>query len=86
MARKKTVKPVDVEYVDVEQETLDAFQEVDKAKDQEQEHEILTGVVLTKCRVVSYNPFSNIVVYERDGQLIQTNAIQYDGSGYVEVE
>ena len=51
-----------------------------------EDKEILCGVVLQKCPVVSFNPFSNVLVYERDGQLIQTNAMVYDGSGFIEVE
>ena len=39
-----------------------------------------------KCRVVSYNKYSGVIVYEDvKGQLVQTNAISYDGSGYVSV-
>lgn len=39
-----------------------------------------------KCRVVSYNKYSGVIVYEDSkGQLVQTNAIKYDGSGYVTV-
>lgn len=48
---------------------------------------IETAVVKKRCKVVSYNKHSNVLVYERDGNLIQTNAIHdYDGSGFVEVE
>lgn len=39
-----------------------------------------------KCRVVSYNKYSGVIVYEDSkGRLVQTNAIEYDGSGYVTV-
>lgn len=39
-----------------------------------------------KCRVVSYNKYSGIIVYvDAKGELVQTNAIKYDGSGYVAV-
>jgi len=39
-----------------------------------------------KCRVVSYNKYSGIIVYiDAKGELVQTNAIEYDGSGYVTV-
>lgn len=39
-----------------------------------------------KCRVVSYNKYSGIIVYvDARGELVQTNAIKYDGSGYVAV-
>lgn len=39
-----------------------------------------------KCRVVSYNKYSGIIVYvDAKGKLVQTNAIKYDGSGYVAV-
>ena len=49
--------------------------------------EVITGVVLTRCKVISYNPYSNIIVYERDGQQYQTNAItDYHGEGYIEIE
>lgn len=48
---------------------------------------IETAVVKKRCKVVSYNKNSHILVYERDGNLIQTNAIHdYDGSGFIEVE
>ena len=48
--------------------------------------DILVGVVLKRCPVISYNKWTNILVYEKDGVLIQTNAIDYHGEGYVEVE
>ena len=54
--------------------------------DTHQEREILTGVVMKRCPVISYNPYSNMLVYERDGRLVYTNAIEYHGEGYVEVE
>lgn len=39
-----------------------------------------------KCQVVSYNKYSGIIVYvDTKGELVQTNAIKYDGSGYVTV-
>lgn len=39
-----------------------------------------------KCVVVSYNKYSGVIVYRKpDGQLVQTNAIKYDGSGYVTI-
>lgn len=39
-----------------------------------------------KCRVVSYNKYSGIIVYvDAKGELVQTNAIKYDGSGYVTI-
>lgn len=39
-----------------------------------------------KCRVVSYNKYSGIIVYvDAKGELVQTNAIKYDGGGYVAV-
>ena len=39
-----------------------------------------------KCRVVSYNKYSGIIVYvDAKGELVQTNAIKYDGSGSVTV-
>ena len=39
-----------------------------------------------KCRVVSYNKYSGVIVYVNPkGVLVQTNAIKYDGSGYVTV-
>lgn len=39
-----------------------------------------------KCRVVSYNKYSGIIVYvDAKGELVQTNAIKYDGSGHVAV-
>lgn len=39
-----------------------------------------------KCQVVSYNKYSGIIVYvDAKGELVQTNAIKYDGSGYVTV-
>lgn len=47
---------------------------------------ILTGVVLKKCPVVAYNPFSGVIVYVRDGIKVQSNCLDYDGSGFVEVE
>jgi hypothetical protein len=37
-----------------------------------------------KCKVVSYNKYSNVIVYlDTNGKLIQTNTIEYDNSGYV---
>ena len=37
-----------------------------------------------KCKVVSYNKYSNVIVYlDANGKLVQTNAIKYDNSGYV---
>lgn len=37
-----------------------------------------------KCKVVSYNKYSNVIVYlDTNGKLIQTNTIKYDNSGYV---
>ena len=48
--------------------------------------ECLTGVVVQKYRVISYMPATNVLVYERDGKLIQTNALDYDGSGYIYLE
>lgn len=39
-----------------------------------------------RCRVVSYNKYSGIIVYvDAKGELVQTNAIKYDESGYVAV-
>lgn len=39
-----------------------------------------------KCQVVSCNKYSGIIVYvDAKGELVQTNAIKYDGSGYVTV-
>lgn len=39
-----------------------------------------------RCRVVSYNKYSGVIVYkDSNGQLVQTSAIKYDGSGYVTV-
>lgn len=68
------------QYEPATEETLSIFEPVD-------EPEILTGVVLTRCRVISYNPHSNIIVYERDGKQIQTNVItDYNGEGWIEVE
>lgn len=79
--KKKKKEPVviDAEFEEVETRAPEAA-------GNEPDKEILCGVVLQRCPVVSYNPFSNVLVYERDGQLIQTNAITYDGSGFVEVE
>jgi hypothetical protein len=38
------------------------------------------------CKVISFNPTLNIIVCEKDGKQIQTNAIEgYDGSGYVAI-
>ena len=77
--RNSWKKPViDAEYV--ETETVQPVEKVEPDK------EILCGVVLTRCPVVSYNKWSNVIVYERDGQLYQTNALDYHGEGYVEVE
>ena len=80
--KKKTKEPVviDVDFEEVGEQRADRQDEADEDK------EILCGVVLQRCPVVSFNPFSGVIVYERDGQLIQTNAIPYDGSGFVEVE
>lgn len=36
-----------------------------------------------KCPVVHYNKARNIVVFDYKGTQIQTNAITYDGSGFV---
>ena len=38
-----------------------------------------------KCQVVSYNKYSGIIYVDAKGELVQTNAIKYDGSGYVTV-
>lgn len=78
----------------VTEETLEVFEEAVFIPTEEIEPaeviipkpEIMTAVVLRRCRVVSYNAGSNILVYEDNGKLIQTNAIKYDGKGYVEVE
>lgn len=59
---------------------------IEREKNMPESKEVLCGVVLRRCPVVSYNPFSNVLVYDKDGQLIQTNDIVYDGSGFVEVE
>lgn len=80
MAKKKK-NAVDVDFEDVVKEIP-----VDIAELSETDEDVIVGVVLTKCRVIAYNKASNVLVYERDGQLIQTNALAYDGSGYVEVE
>jgi hypothetical protein len=102
MGRKRVNKnqAIDVEYTPsgdletVAQDTLDAFKvvepEVIDAEITEDapapERDIITGVVLKKCPVVMWNPGLNVIVYNRDGQLIQTNTIDYHGEGYVEVE
>lgn len=50
------------------------------------EPEVLTGVVLQRYRVTMYNPYSHVLVYDRNGSLIQTYCADYDGSGYFEAE
>lgn len=40
----------------------------------------------TKCPVVSYNKYSNVIVFEYKGTLMQTNDYNYDGSGFIEWE
>ena len=88
MARKKNSIVIDAVFEPVE----DIAENVDEAVEESaqdpatEEREVLCGVVLKRCPVVSYNKYSNVLVYERDGQLIQTNAIDYHGEGYVEVE
>ena len=69
---------VDADFVEIEHATVEAAPEPNK--------EILCGVVLKRCPVISYNPWSKVLVYERDGELIQTNSLPYNGEGYVEVE
>ena len=83
-------------YEPVTEETVEVFEEAvfipaDKIEAEAVEAtncepEIMTAVVLRRCPVVSYNPSSKIIVYNDNGKLVQTNAIKYDGSGYVEVE
>lgn len=79
---------VDAEYVEVEKQEPETAVEVTDAEatTPDSEKEILCGVVLKRCPVISYNKWSNVLVYDRDGELIQTNALQYNGEGYVEVE
>ena len=46
-----------------------------------------SAVVKKRCKVLSYNKKSHIMVYERDdGHVIQITASDYDGSGYIEIE
>ena len=79
---------IDGEFEDViEEPVLEAVEATEPvAEAAEPEREVLCGVVLKRCPVVSYNPYSKVLVYSRDGQLIQTNAVDYHGEGYVEVE
>lgn len=43
-----------------------------------------TANKLIKCPVISYNPYSGVIVYSKKGKIYQTNAIiNYDGKGYV---
>lgn len=78
----------DSAFEDVVEDTSAVFQETldDSSVVESKMQEVLTAVVLTKCPVISYNRNSGVLVYERDGKLIQTNTIQYSGEGYVEVE
>ncbi len=80
-------KPVvDVEFDEIAPAENDIEMQPADTEAASAEREVLCGVVLRRCPVVSFNPFSNVLVYERDGQLIQTNALEYHGEGYVEVE
>ena len=88
MARKKNSIVIDAVFEPVEDavENVDVVVEEAEHEPVSDEREVLCGVVLQRCPVVSYNKYSNVLVYERDGRLIQTNAIDYHGEGYVEVE
>lgn len=80
MAKKKKII-IDVDYEECVEAVAISAEEL-SATDKEVE----TAVVLKRYPVVSYNKYSKVLVYNRDGQLIQTNVIAYDGSGYVEAE
>lgn len=76
---------VEVEPIAAPEESVveDIVTEVDQVP---AEPEVLTGVVLQRYRVTMYNPYSHVLVYDRNGSLIQTCCADYDGSGYFEAE
>lgn len=80
MAKKKKIV-IDVDYEECAEAVAISAEELSTT-----DKEIEAAVVLKRYPVVSYNKYSKVLVYNRDGQLIQTNAIAYDGSGYVEAE
>lgn len=75
---------VDAQFVEVKE--TEPKVETAVVAEPESDHEVLCGVVLKRCPVISYNKWSHVLVYERDGELIQTNSLAYNGEGYVEVE
>lgn len=95
MSRNRNPVPIDADFQEITpielavEDAEASTPELDEApveNTNKKQPEVLCGVVLTRCPVVSYNPFSKVLVYNRDGHLIQTNAIDYHGEGYVEVE